>query len=453
MDHSALLSELQQAWGVEAPESDTATTIQPINRSKQLLDLPHVALTEILAMCSNVGKVMLRQTCRKFTRVFDDKRFDDIRMLDCSFNSRVQMTSPDHRKFTKEEQEELRALLRHIIYCKPCQNFKALGIESPDFKEPLFCSGCQLPHYKIMFSSAQRQLPDWERICIGLEGSVRLCCHVSLKFENFEELMSGRQPGPVYNSATGQVEYSSRAIFRCKEPCRAPPFIINIVDTGYERRYQLQFSWNEKFAIYASHQEPLQPIHRSMLKHELSILAVSDGRWRCPYEDLPAVLKVFNPERCTCFGDGNVDIHHDTSNCIHNTPHPEGKCCRCNHIEKGGTREPRGLAPGSEHQGECPCGAHASYSFTQAAKGEDGIHLEYECNIIANTPSDYSWVASLHRQSYSVGQPGDFEGLHRYWCRDPECATSRRGLKLRTLFEKDGALLQDEAGYKKAGMR
>lgn len=151
----------------------------------------------------------------------------------------------------------IQLMLRKDMLCKPCfksyyphYSFKAFLMGSrtkkPRAMKPrtshtctfmerpqryVYCSGCELYHPTMAFSPTQQQVSSGQRICIGREGVLRVCDHLSLTWAKVEARLNG-VPKPNSFEEWGQFVQSLEEIewvctheshnFPCKVDGREP---------------------------------------------------------------------------------------------------------------------------------------------------------------------------------------------------------------------------------------
>lgn len=145
----------------------------------------------------------IRRVCRKLRCLADDHTLEP-RLF--STNPATKGSHMLHRdKFLGRENNrmpfgilpwssvpEFVATIRKQTLCEPCQTAHRDGVlpngcvfmETP--QKYIHCAGCNTRHTRHAFSHTQRQKGARERLCIGREGRLRLCEHVSIGWADIE---------------------------------------------------------------------------------------------------------------------------------------------------------------------------------------------------------------------------------------------------------------------------
>src|SRR4051794_1439388 len=79
-------------------------------------------------------------------------------------------------------------------------------------KNLLFCSGCEVYHSKIFFSAKQSTVLLNKRICIGLEGGIRLCSHKTVRWDDL------RRGGYLTKRHDKPFSYWVQSVISCFHP-------------------------------------------------------------------------------------------------------------------------------------------------------------------------------------------------------------------------------------------
>ncbi|KAH8766727.1 hypothetical protein F5883DRAFT_522236 [Diaporthe sp. PMI_573] len=182
-----------------------------INHNKDfslLLKLPDEMLLKIVHFLQlDIPSIYcLRRVCRRLRCLIDDKTIDSPYLwVSMMPQSGTHMLYPD-RFVTKENtqssaswlpprrnaMQEFNATIRKQTLCEPCQaaHQEKMLPNGCVFKETperyIHCAGCEAHHTSYAFSHTQRQRAPENRICIGREGDLRLCKHVSIKWADIE---------------------------------------------------------------------------------------------------------------------------------------------------------------------------------------------------------------------------------------------------------------------------
>jgi hypothetical protein len=182
--------------------------------------LPEELLLDIMKLLEledPASNQCLRRTCRLFLRLYSSMEFSEghaIGSTETIFSKPWSETNSQRCSLSQW------ASLRDQDvdgYCKDCQRGRQIGTWSnklawllsgnPDFTrlrlnlktEYYHCSRCHIMHPKCLFSHDQRLFsinhgakfkPNKRRICIGHQGYIRLCQHVSIQWKDIAEMVS-----------------------------------------------------------------------------------------------------------------------------------------------------------------------------------------------------------------------------------------------------------------------
>lgn len=155
------------------------------NKTKSpLCRLPDAVLIRIMRLCDGVSVECLRRSSRTFLRVFPSacRSAADYDMTRLRFFPWPISTVP--LRWPLAEQAAFLKLIERDGLCQACLAAKA----ARDWQSRiaalvdtyLHCSGCIADHAACLFSARERHKPQSERVCIGHEGYMRLCRHVTM---------------------------------------------------------------------------------------------------------------------------------------------------------------------------------------------------------------------------------------------------------------------------------
>lgn len=224
-----------------------------IQKPVPLLEFPTELLLEIMSYLPGSSLQLLRSTCSLFFYLSQRSQFSHSqgpRSRISPLFIATEITKPpvvDISKLNKGEREEMRELLQSDLYCNSCyhqrQNItKWTWRTSNLLLTSLYCSGCKITHTRILFSQKQRKATDQERICIGREGSIRLCENVSLTWNNLEDMKHKCRPSNLVVASKGiKLErFTVSESFHCGES-----------ETGHD--HKVEFTLNNKQSLFSSH--------------------------------------------------------------------------------------------------------------------------------------------------------------------------------------------------------
>lgn len=203
-------------WQQNAPAglSESAESVDPLfaacahNRQfSLLLKLPDEILLAILQfLLSDIRDMYyIRRVCRKLRYLTEDKtlepglfrKFQAFRGFHMLHNDRFLSKENNRMPFGVlpwDSMPEFEATIRKQTLCKQCQiqvtrqgrikPHLCVFVETPE--KLTYCAGCSRYHPRNAFSDMQRRRSSANRICIGREGRLRLCEHVSISWADIE---------------------------------------------------------------------------------------------------------------------------------------------------------------------------------------------------------------------------------------------------------------------------
>lgn len=162
------------------PPDLLATAAEHNARSLLLSRLPDELRLEIMDHLDPASMFCLRRTSRVFLRLFYSTSFSHMHDEEGFFEQ-----GPWTAQKVPSGGDWLATakLINRDMYCVMCH----LGCLRAAFRHTshyMHCSGCNRDHSITPFSAKQRDADRSKRVCIGLEGSVRLCQHKSIRVED-----------------------------------------------------------------------------------------------------------------------------------------------------------------------------------------------------------------------------------------------------------------------------
>lgn len=176
-----------------AAEMDPTIAAEFHNLTCSLLcRLPEELLLDIMKHLDITGIQCLRRACRLFLRLYSSPIFSSSYL-----GNKDEILQLEHHQYWHQPKhkphdswpKKLTALLHkdHAGYCEGCQRqrmhpswtSKKIALTA----NYLHCSGCDIDHPVCLFSRAQRRKSPRSRICIGREGCIRACEHLTISWK------------------------------------------------------------------------------------------------------------------------------------------------------------------------------------------------------------------------------------------------------------------------------
>ncbi|KAK4218959.1 hypothetical protein QBC37DRAFT_382993 [Rhypophila decipiens] len=292
---------------VQAPHGDTTTAAEthpftaPIlhNTTRSpLAGLAEDVIIHILHHADDVDLLCLRRTCRTMRRLISRPKFGHLQ------NSVKRNYL--NEKVPEMSRSRLRILLRKDMYCEECRTVDGEA-ERRLREESLYCCGCRRSHPVGLFSYKQRRETDKNRICIGREGHIRACQHLTISWADIDAFWASK-------SRRGQP----LKLF-CDHPSRMSPFsshpyngrvtimIGEGLDPGDRRwfgrfryRYRLMVRWNTHVMIPRLGQS--NSVDISDISDRIAWLRGNAGShiFQDQLGKFPSELRIFDPNTCDC---------------------------------------------------------------------------------------------------------------------------------------------------------
>lgn len=212
-----------------------------------LLKLPDEILLAILQFLQSDTRDIyyLRRVCRKLRSLSEDRFLDPGLFWGGSKSRASHMLH--HDRFTSRENNrlpfwsysreasEFKANIRKQTLCEPCQTAlrgrtlvsvrgQCAFVETPT--QYIRCAGCHSKHPRNAFSHTQRRKDDNERICIGREGRLRLCEHVSFTWADITAHLTAASKKRNFYKAVSDFHIACKHPshnFACKSTSRHVP--------------------------------------------------------------------------------------------------------------------------------------------------------------------------------------------------------------------------------------
>ena len=421
-----------------------------------LYRLPPELMVKIVAEhTDSVTMQIMRRTCGLFLRTISDL---EIRKFNVAMLKGLPITLPltlyhqndrlvwplhGSNEERKEQKPQVTALLHRdssLRFCDGCQTLDKT--ESRDEKlerlrHPLWCSGCGENHASLFFSSRQRSVPSEQRICIGREGSIRLCDHEVLTWEAVEkavaEYRASDSDSPDGSAWRGILECAQQHMHGTGEaPMHQdrPKVRVSLDGDAISiQRFEIPVCLFDSAATSVTRDQLRQlitsaePGNTALCPH----VSFTDGQLALPFE----------PNQCACFGQADEipDGRNDADSKHITTAKPLAHCqsvyvncdcCRCQAVKSSGN-------PAMSHCYYC---SSCDMNFRWNVWDYGGLVLTSHASIILNGqafgPSRPDWLQFLDPHSWGITEDEDLR--HIAWCADQQCATMFRWERLLELF-------------------
>jgi len=168
--------------------------------------LPDELVLKILNNLDDLSKAMALRTCGLLMRIiFDQTHLSQLferRYLPTDIRVWPPFEQPSWN-FAPSEILTKRKQLNHLLdrdrFCNPCRQFRQDGRYKNAIKTlegTLWCSHCNKPHKRPLFSAHQRAAFLATRICILAEGRAQFCPHLSIGWYSAQNTSSSKDKGP-----------------------------------------------------------------------------------------------------------------------------------------------------------------------------------------------------------------------------------------------------------------
>ncbi|KAF2763261.1 hypothetical protein EJ05DRAFT_31986 [Pseudovirgaria hyperparasitica] len=149
----------------------------------RLTRLPNELLFQITSYLSESDKGSVARTCVQLFRLLHTDKFKNDR--------------------TKCIRGRGARIYRQLFSCERCRaHDQATGPRSYRLRSSLWCSGCGVHHWWHYFSDEQREMEDKKRTCIGRRGSIRVCPHRDLSYNDLKDI---RRQNDISTPSAGLV--------------------------------------------------------------------------------------------------------------------------------------------------------------------------------------------------------------------------------------------------------
>lgn len=407
----------------------------------------------------------LRRVCRLFLQLYCSTGFNH------TASNTPYFKPPIYRSWLQPKREfwprDLRRNLGPHIeastegYCADCQRLRMnktlwAAKVSRFTVERLYCSGCGVFHPVALFSAAQRQVRDEERICIGREGYVRLCNHKVVTWHDIAFLMReaaevslDRHRGglliplpacrheshiPKHHSAK-----SPAMVFQSSRPARC-------IKTGPDGIPVLQLLWHTHLRFPKPPRDQ-EAVSADTVRRRFEVSRRGAAEFIAPQMGpghLPE-MNCLDPNRCSCLHYPGMDqLPHGWR-----SPPPtalEEECCRrhpqyrLSALRPAATRACGNNADGDGIDGWC--GGHKAEIRLAGSVRSSSVSIDlqpcpsdprclwiiYQRSIPLWTDGNsrnpgkrvtMAWCQSLDPNSYNLTDDAESYGFS--WCREPSC--------------------------------
>ncbi|TPX18710.1 uncharacterized protein E0L32_002567 [Thyridium curvatum] len=232
--------------------------------ASRLCRLPEELLLEIMCLLFDSDRSSLqclRRTCRLFLRLYHSPEFSschDVQDRDRDDSLSIKTFVPWYGPEPQcRPQEPLDVYLERDLeqYCQDCR----LARTDPTWsvriasltEEVMHCSGCGYDHPRILFSARQRKTPAQKRICIGREGSMRICEHKFIEWHDVSKMVSSIERSKsdrfveIRLHGCNHVSHHPRHHEWRSPETLNQPFCLRAVVTGSEKTWiDLRVKWH-----------------------------------------------------------------------------------------------------------------------------------------------------------------------------------------------------------------
>lgn len=392
------------------------TVLNPLCR------LPDEILLLIMSHLDKLALFCLRHSSRTFQRLFSSPDFQQYHI-----GSGREWVSQQ----TWYDREDLGQMLVRDRYCANCAHMRVHKNRDPRFKalmsQRLYCSPCKKTHPAALFSSPQRRASDRSRICIGHEGSFRVCDHVTLSWEDIERwvVMFADLEDYGLNTSNGILCDDAAHKHRCdnKSTYRARPdgltggVMLNLARDQDDLK--LKVDWTSHMGLRGS-----------MLSSLDMRKALETGQERGARHLVPpfrpgdaSAMAAFDPNSCSCvYYPGSDRVPFELC-----APR-EGRCRATN-------GESRSLETGGFHYTRLwPAhGLERCFTATRCALkcGDTDFHYsaKVDLNVFGRKEGqvvDPVWYSVVNPESYGLAE--DEESRHILWCPRNSCGNYHKNV-------------------------
>lgn len=378
-----------------------------------LLRMPDTLVLQIMGHLEISDLIRLRRTSRAFMRLFGSKMFGEYHdppYYPGSHEARFgvwQYPSKDALELEEHRDELLREM-----YCTACyeaRQSRAMGNPCPEL-EFLHCSACGSDHLATLFSATDRRKPAESRVCIGRQGSLKLCEHVSLSWDDIEK----------WNDKGDKV------VSTCKHPCHAfrstdsvesPTLRVRNGDSD-GRSLALRKDTIIALPIQGGRRPTAQEFRQRLEEVE----RVTPSAWFPLWHPMFSPMRLVDPNRCCC-------LTYDGADGLNWELRPRSAKWRVGEKEDddndGG--QPlwcqRGTKLEGSHWEKEWHGWVSEFHFwggslcmTLSPCGDDSVYLQQSRRLTAQYPWQPSWYLALDPKSYELPH---FYGVA--WCLNKTC--------------------------------
>jgi hypothetical protein len=294
-----------------------ATAFHNLNHSP-LCRLPEEVLLEIMKLLDPLSIQCIRRACRLFLRLYDSPEFSGSHASYLHQSQFLPWNNPVS-SFWKPV-ARLQPLLERDTtgYCSDCQKKRMSRSWTRDLdgltKRYMSCSGCGSEHPAGLFSAVQRRWKrpfDRHRLCIGHEGHLRICDHLTLKWREIESTakrlldLDVDREARILHRVCGSASHipahhgfdSSHTLNQNIHP------VVSLVRRGPPRRgcIEVEVEWDGHMDLGPALQRHGQ-ITPAILRQELDSFRQGTAEFLAP--EIPpgrlAEMSCFDPNRCGC---------------------------------------------------------------------------------------------------------------------------------------------------------
>lgn len=380
-------------------------------------------LLEIMDWLDPVSIFCLRRTCSAFLRLFSSHAFRGLHDKEGFFEPGPWAAQ---ELLKGDDWFAMAQLLNRDAYCPPCQ-VGHLSCASL-LRNYMHCGGCGLDHSATLFSAAQRRADRAVRVCIGLEGHIRLCEHATVTAHRHPVLSPG---------------------FTCTHPSHVPEHHANLNLKGMSVFPTLEVGVGDPGTMMLSHTAHLdlsghgdEVITAEAFRAHILELRKGPAGYIVPEygPGILAELRAFDPTRCGCLlypglprrqdacaehtvtrtlfsrvSQGTNTVTMSFASCEHGDRCVTMTHTRTIHFRTGMRRRELGATLPERVRGE-QCSAR--WQLRRALDASAGA-------------VSYNWYSALEPSSYGLESDHDARGLT--WCADRRCANYHGYLRERAI--------------------
>ncbi|KAH8662346.1 hypothetical protein BX600DRAFT_318347 [Xylariales sp. PMI_506] len=385
--------------------------------------LPEELCLLIMDHLTPVDRQVLKRTCQRFLRLCQDP-------LDRTWPS-------TYNGFDDAAFVSLQMTLARDRRCYECQQLRqdqeAYEEGQKRVQAMMWCHGCSTNHPALFFSAQERIKDPQQRKCIGLQGHIRICAHMTVSWAHLQLMKAGKLPKRLRcaheSHITSEEKQRQRLGFhgrnRHEMNDNFQEFVqlTNVPYAEYSEKFgqhKLRIRTGATVLRCKTSQFFLDDLERATSRLTAQ---VDSALYTCTHDSArdSRLARLVNPA-CQCkessIGEGVPK--RSTTNCLCVSQNNGLSClyegCRhflrwkTGYLDVGTSLDSRDLV--------CDFGVVSSSLFR------------------LTSPTASTWLAALQPESYLGDGPNDTATKGLVWCDDRMCATMWRGLERQELFDR-----------------